>query len=34
MNVGVAVYNNNSDSDKYTVSGYWDEETAKHVFSY
>ena len=34
MNVGVAVYNNNRNSSQYNVSGYWDEETAKHAFSY
>ena len=34
MNVGVAVYNNNRNSSQYNVSGYWDEETDKHKFSY
>lgn len=35
MNVGLAIKNNNKeDGNKYNVSGYWDEETAKHAFSY
>lgn len=34
MNVGLAVYNNNDVNTKYYVAGYWDEETAKHNFSY
>ena len=33
--VGLAIKNNNKeDSNKYNVAGYWDEETAKHAFSY
>lgn len=35
MNVGLAVMNNNEkDGNTYEVAGYWDEETAKHAFSY
>lgn len=35
MDVGLAIKNNNKeDSNKYNVAGYWDEETAKHAFSY
>lgn len=34
MDVGVAIYNNNNVSNKYDAAGYWDEETAKHSFSY
>lgn len=35
MDVGLAIKNNNKeDSNKYNVTGYWDEETAKHAFSY
>ena len=32
-NVRLGARNNNNVSKSYTVSGYWDEETAKHTFS-
>ena len=32
-NVKLGVRNNNNTPYEYSVSGYWDEETAKHAFS-
>ena len=32
--VQLAAKNNNNTANSYTISGYWDEETAKHAFSY
>lgn len=33
MNVALAARNNNNTKNKYTISGYWDEESAKHTFN-
>lgn len=33
MNVALAAKNNNNTPKSFLVSGYWDEETAKHTFS-
>lgn len=33
MDVALAAKNNNNTPKSYGISGYWDEETAKHTFS-
>ena len=33
MTVALAARNNNYTSNKYSISGYWDEESAKHTFN-
>lgn len=33
MDIAIAARNNNYNNYSYTISGYWDEETAKHTFS-
>lgn len=33
MDIALAAYNNNNTNKNYVISGYWDEETAKHTFS-